>query len=419
MPDSRRWNLPAWLHRTVSLAGRVDPVAVALLLATVAAIVLLSVEASIGVRVYRLPLVLAFALATLHAAALPLAVVRPLLATILAAVASLGLQIAGERPEGGPWPWWPAMIVTQSLIVLLVGLTGSWRVAVVGWLAGLVPSATAALLLHPANSDDASTNIVVHVSVTGATLLLGILLGQWQLIRGQLLRERVVSAEEYSRRLLAEDRARIARELHDVVAHSMSMINVQASTARYRHTELDQRSLHEFDEIAASSRQALTEMRSLLGVLRPGDAEGDLAPQPDLDGLADLVEQAQRAGMDVVLERADPVSVSELVGLAGYRIVQEALTNASRHAPAARVVVRCEGISRDVVLTVTNSAAAPVGDGRGTGLGLIGMSERAASVGGTVTAERTPDGGFTVRAVLPLLDGPPHGDRLPAVGDGS
>lgn len=392
------------LRRIGGLARRVDVTAAALALAILAAIALLSVEASNGVRVYGVPLLPAFALATLHAICLPLAIVRPLAASTVAALAAFGLQVLSENPGGGPWPWWPALIVTQALVVFLVGVQATWRSAVVAWLGGLLPSILATVLRSPAEPDTVTTNLVVYVSITSATLLLGILLGQWQTIRGQLLRERQASAEEYSRRMLAEDRARIARELHDVVAHSMSLINIQASTARYRHADLDERSISEFDAIAASSRQALTEMRGLLGVLRPGDGAGELGPQPHIGQLADLVETTRRAGTDVVLTGDPPDVTSGTVGTAAYRIVQEALTNAVRHAPGSRVTVSSERLPMRLVLTVTNTPSPSAGTTRGTGLGVIGMSERAASVGGTLTAAPTPDGGFRVRADLPLAE---------------
>ncbi|HEY8588264.1 MAG TPA: histidine kinase [Naasia sp.] len=390
------------LRRFGRLVRRVDLTAAALALAILAAIALLSVEASIGVRLYDVPLLPAFALATVHAACLPLAILRPLVASTIAATSSFGLQVLGEDPQGGPWPWWPALMVTQALLVFLVGVQSSWRRAVGAWLLGLVPSIGAAVLLHPGEPDTVTTNLVVHLSITGATLLLGILLGQWQTIRRQLLRERQASAEEYSRRMLAEDRARIARELHDVVAHSMSLINIQASTARYRLAELDDRSAAEFDEIAASSRQALTEMRGLLGVLRPGESGGELAPQPQIGELRELVDQARRAGMDIELTGDEPADTGGTVGTAAYRIVQEALTNALRHAPGARVTVHSERLPMRLLLTVRNAPSTHGGGTEGTGLGVIGMSERAASVGGTLTAGPTPDGGFEVRAELPL-----------------
>ncbi|MCU1569335.1 MAG: two component system sensor kinase [Naasia sp.] len=412
-PGRRRAPLVRAAIRTAQLVSRIDLTAGTVVLACLAAIVLLAVETPIAVRVYDVPLIVAFALAGLHVGALPLAVLRPTLATLISLAATLGLQTLGSRLEAGPWPWWVVLLITQTLVVFLVALRAVWQVSIAGWLASVVLSTLVAVALHPASTDEVSANLVIYVSISGGALIVGIILGQWQLIRRQLLREREVSAEEYSRRTLAEDRARIARELHDVVAHSMSMINIQASTARYRNPDIDERSVEEFEEIAASSRQALREMRGLLGVLRTTEGPRELDPQPGLERIPELIDQAARAGMQVTLDSAPELGeeMTEVVGLAAYRIVQEALTNASRHAAGTAVTVRCERAGDDLVLTVQNTTPSSTGGTSGSRLGLIGMTERAASVGGTVTAGDAPDGGFLVRAVLPLHGVPDIGDQ--------
>lgn len=393
------------LARFLRLAARVDLTAAMVVLAIVAAIIQVSIETPIGVTRYGLPLVVAFGLAALHAGSLPLAVVRPVLASVLAVAASLGLQLLSAEPTGTVWPWWPVMLVTQVLLVFVVGLRARWPFAVGGWAASVIASTAAVVALRPQDTEEASQNLVTYVSISGGALVIAIVLGQWQQIRGQLLRERQVSAEEYSRRLLAEDRARIARELHDVVAHSMSLINVQASTARYRNPALDENAIEEFEEIASSSRQALGEMRSLLGVLRADDSKGDLQPQPGLADIPDLVTQARRAGLQVSLTAIEPeeaVEVSDVVALTGYRVVQEALTNALRHAGASTVIVRCAVEDGSLVLEIENTAAPAIRSTSGTRLGLVGMGERVTSVGGTLEVGERPAGGFAVRAVLPV-----------------
>ncbi|BDZ47500.1 sensor histidine kinase [Naasia aerilata] len=297
------------------------------------------------------------------------------------------------------------MLITHTLLVFVVALRARWPFAVGGWAAAVVTSTAAVVATHPEDTDAASQNLVIFVSISGGALVLAIVLGQWREIRDQLLRERQASAEEVSRRLLAEDRARIARELHDVVAHSMSLINIQASTARYRNPSLNEGAIEEFEEIATSSRQALSEMRSLLGVLRPDDAAGELAPQPGLGDIPELVAQAQRAGLRVTLTTGGPgdaAEVSEVVALTAYRVVQEALTNAVRHAAASTVTVVCL-LEDDVLrLDIRNTPAVSARPTSGTRLGLVGMRERAIGVGGTLEAGETPDGGFAVRAVLPI-----------------
>jgi signal transduction histidine kinase len=403
--DSRAARLRMRLAPVLRLARRVDLTAAMVVLAVIAAITLASIETPTAVGRYGLPLVVGFGLALVHAGSLPLAVVRPVLASGLAVAASLILQVLGGHQPSGPWPWWPVLLVTHSLLVFIVGLRTRWPLAVGGWAAAVVTSTAAVVASHPQETEPASQNLVVFVSVAGGALVLAIVLGQWREIRDQLLREREVSAEAYSRRLLAEDRARIARELHDVVAHSMSIINIQASTARYRIPALDEHAIGEFEEIATSSRQALSEMRTLLGVLRADDVAGDLAPQPGLDDIPELVAQAQRAGLRVNLTSVDSgeaTEVTEVVALTAYRVVQEALTNAVRHAASSTVTVGCAVEGGFLRLDIRNTAVISVRATSGTRLGLIGMAERAASVGGTLEAGKTPDGGFAVRAALPV-----------------
>ncbi len=127
-----------------------------------------------------------------------------------------------------------------------------------------------------------AVNMVLFASIAGAALIAGIVLRQWQVIGSQLARERRITEEERTRRVVAEEKTRIARELHDVIAHSMSIINVQASSAPFRHPQADQALRDEFEDIAASSRRTLVEMRSLLSVLRDDSEPAAKAPQPVL-----------------------------------------------------------------------------------------------------------------------------------------
>ncbi len=160
------------------------------------------------------------------------------------------------------------------------------------------------------------------------------------------MEQETISEAERSRRTLLEERARIARELHDVVAHHMSVITVQADSAPYRIPELPEAAREEFGSIAASARESLAEMRRLLSVLRSDGGEGERAPQPGLDRLQQLVEATVRAGVPAELRlAADLGDVPQAVDLSAYRIVQEALANVVRHAPGAatRVSVRADG----------------------------------------------------------------------------
>ena len=385
--------------------ARVRMPAVMVVGAIVAAITLLSIETPIASAGYDVPLAVAFGLVLVHVGALPLAVVRPVTATVLALAASLALQLLSADIVSRPWPWWPVMIVTHTLLVLIVGVRAPWTRALGAWLVTAVASFVTVLTVEHADTEAASQNLVTFVSITGGVLVAAIVLMQWHGIRRQLVSERQSSAEEYSRRVLAEDRARIARELHDVVAHSMSIINIQASTARYRDPSLSDSAIEEFEEIATSSRQALGEMRGLLGVLRPDDVAGELTPQPGVLDIAELVAQARRNGMRITLEGLDTLEtddLSEVVGLTAYRIVQEAVTNAFRHAPGAPVRVTIERHGLALVVTVRNGSSVSLRSTSGSQLGLVGMRERVASVGGSLQTEKTADDGFLVRAVLPI-----------------
>jgi signal transduction histidine kinase len=191
--------------------------------------------------------------------------------------------------------------------------------------------------------------------------------------------------------------------MHDVVAHHMSMIAVQAETAPYRLADLSESGRAELATIATAARSALTDMRRLLGVLRAENEDAPREPQPGLAELPALVATVQRAGVPVTLRTTGPDSPPEPVGLAAYRIAQEALANAARHAPGGPVNVLVDVESDRLVLTVANgppsTRAQP--SPAGTGHGLMGMRERAALLGGTLQAGPDATGGYRVVAVLP------------------
>jgi signal transduction histidine kinase len=200
-----------------------------------------------------------------------------------------------------------------------------------------------------------------------------------------------------------EERARIARELHDVVAHHVSMVAVQAETARLTTPGMPPQGQERLAAIGDTARDALTEMRRLLGVLRsdaPGDAER--APQPGLDRLAELLDDARNAGTSVrLVVHGHVVVLPPGIDLTAYRIVQEALTNARRHAPGAAVEVEV-AFGDDVLQVRVRDEGPGSADADPDGHGLLGMRERAAMVGGTLRAGTAPGGGFVVEADLPI-----------------
>jgi signal transduction histidine kinase len=201
------------------------------------------------------------------------------------------------------------------------------------------------------------------------------------------------------------ERARIARELHDIVAHHISMIAVQAETGRMATPGLPEAGAQRLSAIGDTARTALTEMRRLLGVLRE-DAEDDepgLRPQPGLQQLNELLDQAREASGSaarLILSGA-PVPLDPGVDLAGYRIVQEALTNARRHAPGAGVDVELRYRDDGLTVRIRDNGPGPLVDAPAGGLGLAGMRERATAVGGQLHSGPAVGGGFLVEATLP------------------
>ncbi|MEU6229559.1 histidine kinase [Streptomyces sp. NPDC047042] len=220
--------------------------------------------------------------------------------------------------------------------------------------------------------------------------------------------------EEEARRRVAEERLRVARDLHDLLAHTITLVGVQTSVAAHvlaaDPDRLDRAAVAKaLDDIADTCRTARGELRTTLEVLREGQGVGERAgegrgPLPGLDGLPDLAETARASGAEVELTvRAD--TAPPAVGAAAYRIVQEALTNAVRHGGREDLTVRVlldggEGALR--VEVTDDGVGAYEGDMSGGGFGLVGMRERARSVGGTLDAGPGEDGGFTVSAVLPV-----------------
>lgn len=231
---------------------------------------------------------------------------------------------------------------------------------------------------------------------------MGALLSERVRIAGQLEREREAGAEELQRRLLAEERQRIARELHDVVAHGLSLIQVQATSARYRIRGLPDEAVSEFDDIARASRSSLAEMRRLLGVLR-GDDDAARAPQPGVHDIPRLVAETERAGARIRLRLDAPDDAAPAAGIAAYRIVQEAISNAVRHAPGAAIDVAVATDGDALRVEVSNEEPADPPPSRGVaGHGLVGMRERAALLGGSLQSGPTAGGGYRVVARLPL-----------------
>ena len=259
------------------------------------------------------------------------------------------------------------------------------------------------IAIAPPSGDDPSFAGVLLLAVVVAALALGDSRRQ----RGQAIAERDETrramADSLSDQAAMGERARIARDLHDVVAHHVSAIAVQAETARLTTEGMPDEGRAHLEAIGQTARDALGEMRRLLGVLRAdADGEPERAPQPGLAQLNELVETARAAGSEVRLTLHGEVTpLPAGIDLCAYRILQEALTNARRHAPGADVDVEI-GYGADTLrLRVRDHGPGP-GDAQPDGHGLLGMRERAIMVGGTLTIGPADGGGFVVEAELPV-----------------
>ncbi|MDG4787203.1 histidine kinase [Micromonospora sp. WMMD1102] len=382
------------------------------LVAGLLALVALPVNAALGAMMFGVHPVAAVLAGIAQSAALLLLLVRLREATALQFLAVVVIAVAVPPGAASTWPLTVPGLLTLMAYVGLVAARYSGRAALVTWWASalLIP---ALVLLDPrGRSVEDGLLIMILYPVLAATVLGAVLMiRHWRGIRRELADARHDVEVEQSQRAVAEERTRIARELHDVVAHGMSVIHMQATSASYRIKNLDPEAEAEFGRIAADARSAMREMRQLLSVLRAEDADGELAPVPDLGGLPDLVASARRAGLPVQVRQTDAVraaAVPERVALAAYRIIQESLSNVIRHAPGARTLIDLGLEGSDLVLSVVNETALrpaePMETSGLTGHGLTGMRERVRPVGGSLEASARDEGGYQVTARLPIGD---------------
>jgi signal transduction histidine kinase len=342
-----------------------------------------------------------------------LARTRPALGGSVAAGSAVAMAALLPIVPGAPWPWLVVHGLVMFALLFATGMrepfsraAGAWALTATVFVVG-VPAPTRAGWL---------------VGVT-AVALVGVLVGRVRRANVALQRQTRLGEEERAQRVRLQERARIARDLHDIVAHHMSLIVVQAETAAYRVPDLPGSAQAELTSIGAAARAALVETRSLLSVLRQEEDEPAVhEPQPGAEQIAELCAAARRAGarVDARIDVEGGSSLRPGVSLAAYRIVQEALSNAARHAPGAwvRIDVAASAAAAgpeggDVTISVVNgppsssSAAAwppSVNGSKGAepgGHGITGMRERAAAEGGTLIAGGSAEGGFRVFATLP------------------
>jgi signal transduction histidine kinase len=331
---------------------------------------------------------------------LPLAARRraPLVvAGVFGATAILNAVFGGGLFEGEPPPF--ASLVAGAIAFYSVGAYSEDRYALAGVGIGVV-------LVWSAILASGDIDVQSFLFSAGLVVVAPWLAGRTRRSRG--LRLAALEREQRQRELnaVAEERTRIARELHDVVAHNVGLMVVQAQGARRVLDRDPERAREALETIERTGRAALDEMRRSLGALRKPGSDVPLAPQAGVESLGALLEQARRSGLDVELvTEGDPAPLAAGLDLSVYRIVQEALTNTLKHAgPAhARVRVRYGGDAVEVEISDDGAPGQPrSGGATDGGHGLVGMRERVALHGGRLHAGQRPEGGFVVRASLPL-----------------
>ncbi|MFF2411317.1 sensor histidine kinase [Streptomyces sp. NPDC058092] len=313
---------------------------------------------------------------------------------------SMALTPLTAFANGGPWPWTPSTFLSHLTVLVVVAARTRPRAA--AWMWGFTVLLGAALEnfggWHP-------TSTVNAFAVVSAFALLVVAVVQ---IRRDAEREvtvqRTVTAVERDRRTLLEERTTIARELHDVVAHHMSVVAIQAEAAPYRVENPPPELEQAFVTIRENAVAALTELRRVLGVVRAEDYQAPDAPQPTLAQLDGLLANVREAGLET--EKTITGAVRELpqgVELSAYRIIQEALSNTLRHAPGATAKVEIGYVLGGLGLRVVNGPpTGPVKPSPGAGHGITGMRERVAMLDGDMTAEPTAEGGYEITVFIPV-----------------
>jgi signal transduction histidine kinase len=322
---------------------------------------------------------------------LPLAIrfTRPLLTIVLGATGTVALALAIDGTSD------PLFAVIAALLALYAigSRTAGWRF----WLGGAI--ALTAGVASTIIREGVTSDIFSALLATGIGLLIGRALGVLETETEALERE----GDERTEQALADERARIARELHDVIGHSISVMGVQAGAVRRVLRPEQERERDMLLAVEQTGREAVAEMRRLIGLLRP-DAGGIEGPNPSLARVEQLASEMRQAGLAVELHvEGDLDGLPPGADLAGYRVVQEALTNALKHAPTAHVsaAVRSDGRTLEIEVLDEGTGSAASTNGH-LGHGLLGMRERVSLYGGDLTAGPRPEGGFGVRARIPI-----------------
>jgi len=340
--------------------------------------------------------------------------------TALHAAAAL-VAVAGTLTRSR-WPLGAFAAVTGATLTgLLLGVTeepfllAAWTLYEValerGEIRWRLPAVffAAIVALFLVGGSERALEVVRYLLVSGLALGMA-----WAL--GSTARRRQLEAAHAARaerdRAVAAERLRVVRELHDVVSHSLGTISIVSGVGRHSTADDPEALRAKLATIEETSRTALADMRAMLGVLRADTGPAEHAPQPGLDDLDALAARAEQAGTPVTLTvTGPPRTLPAGTQRAVYRVVQEGLTNAVRHAPGARCAVTVTATDTRVDVEVANGPAARRPEpGDGPGFGLVGLRERVGLLGGELTAQQRPDGGFVLRASLPA---DPHGQDTP------
>ncbi|MEU7839103.1 sensor histidine kinase [Nonomuraea sp. NPDC049129] len=346
--------------------------------------VVLSQGAAWGQQGFRAPLdSLAYVLLLVGPVAIAARRKFPVLSTAITLLATYAYVVVG-------YPYGPVFLAP---VYMLGSLVVSGR-RLVAW---ILSGVTLAVFLIYAYLVANQTLWIFHTLAITAFILLFMVIAELVRIRSERRAEHQRVVEEESRRQASEERLTMAQELHDVLAHNISLIHVQASTALHLMDDQPEQARTALTTIKSASKEVLGEMRSVLNVLREG------APRSPTAGLDRLDELVTRSGLDVTLKRVGSRPLPPQLERAAYRIIQEALTNAARHAPGSRVTVRLEYGTGALGILVTDTGATKpaVLTEAGSGNGIPGMRERASALGGTLTAGPAGNG-FQVEATLPL-----------------
>ncbi|WP_308401361.1 histidine kinase [Streptomyces sp. AP-93] len=339
-----------------------------------------------------------------------LTLVRPVAAFWAAMAVTLVFSLPSQSDAN--WPWIPVTFASYLATVALVAMRTSPRVAGWMWLLTVLLGSGISIVLGRGQT----LNIGPMAFASAIALLTVSIRNIRKQAEQEVTAQQEVTAVERDRRTLLEERTTIARELHDVVAHHMSVVAIQAEAAPYRVKNPPPELEAAFVTIRENAVAALTELRRVLGVVRSADYEAPDAPQPTLASLDGLLANVREAGLTV--EKTVTGAVRELppgVELSAYRIIQEALSNTLRHAPGASAGVEVSYVLGGLGLRVVNEAGTgDVRPSQGAGQGITGMRERVAMLEGEMTVGERASGGFEVAVFIPVAGSRPVPEKDPA-----